>query len=144
MEHGSRTRLVTALVLVVVFGSGVLLGFVADSNLGATTVESADEIANSAEADEPRSRTRLYDQVDPTEVQRTQIDSIVSEHRALTNALDEQLRGEYRAGFKVILLETREAIKGVFTPQQAAEYQRLLEEWDARPAEARGNRDERD
>jgi Spy/CpxP family protein refolding chaperone len=68
----------------------------------------------------------------------------VAEHRARTNALDEDLRAKYRSDFRVILLETREAIKEVLTPEQAAEYQRLLDERDARDAAERANRDEKD
>ena len=137
MGHGSRTRLVTAGVLVVVFGSGVLLGFAADTNLGA---EQPSEVVSvepvEPDDEEPTRRARVYDQVEPTEAQDLLIDSIVAEHRARTTALDDELRakydeqfqGEFRGGFRVILLETRERIKGVLTPEQATEYQRLLDE----------------
>jgi len=145
MEHGSRTRLVTALVLAAVFSAGVLLGLAADSNLGATppevTADAADTETETEEA-EPRQRRRIYDQVDPTEDQRHLIDSIIGEHRARTNALDNEMRAEYRGGFRVILLETREAIKGVLTPEQAAEYGRLLDENDARARAEREDGDE--
>lgn len=141
MGHGSRTRLVTAMVLFAVFGAGVLLGLAADSNLDAETTEVAAQLPQDGAADDeqPR-RSRIYDQVEPNESQLHLIDSIVAEHRARTNALDEELR----AGFRVILLETREAIKEVLQPEQAAEYQRLLDERDARAAEDRENEDERD
>ena len=74
---------------------------------------------------------------------RCEIDAIVSEHRERTNALDKENRVALRRGFRAILLETREAIKGVFTPEQAAEYQRLLDERDARAAAEREDRDDR-
>lgn len=143
MAQASRTRLVTAVVLAAVFGSGAFLGFVADSNLGAAPAEAvAAATQPEEEGEEPRRRERLYEQVDPTSAQHALIDSIVVEHRARTNALDKELRAEYRADFRVILLETREAIKGVFTPEQASEYQERLDEWDARPASERRNRDD--
>jgi Spy/CpxP family protein refolding chaperone len=145
MEHSSRTRLVTALVLAAVFGAGVLLGLAADSNLGATPPEVvADTPATEGDTEEPRRRRYTYDRVEPTDGQRTLIDSIIVEHRASTNELDREMRAEYRGGFRVILLETREAIKGVLTPEQATEYQRLLDENDARDRDERENRDGRD
>ena len=145
MERSSRTRLVTALVLAAVFGAGVLLGLAADSNLGATPPEVvADTTAIEDDTEEPRRRRYTYDRVDPTDDQRTLIDTIIVEHRARTNALDQEMRTEYGGGFRVILLETREAIKGVLTPDQATEYQRLLDENDARSRDERENRDGRD
>jgi hypothetical protein len=146
MEQSSRTRLVTALVIVVVFGAGVLLGLAADSNLRADPAEIVTESRDDERgAEESRGgRTLTYLRVEPNESQLTLIDSIVVEHRARTNALDEALRAKYRSDFRVILLETREAIKEVLTPEQAAEYQRLLDERDARDAAERANRDEKD
>lgn len=138
MEHQARTRLVTALVLVAVFGTGVLLGLAADSNVNALAAEvTPSEAADTAAEKEAPRRRNLYDEVEPNETQLTLIDSIIAEHRARTTALDEQLRGQYNAGFRVILLETREAIKGALRPDQAAEYQRLLDEYDARRAAER-------
>jgi Spy/CpxP family protein refolding chaperone len=143
MEHGSRTRLVTALVLAAVLGAGVLLGLAADGNLGAAPAEAVPDTSESeGEHGEPDRRARIYEQVEPTDPQRILIDSIVVEYRALTTALDDRLRAEYSTEFRTILLETREAIKGVLTPDQAAEYQRLLDERDERVAAERENRDE--
>ena len=147
MGQESRTRLTTVLLLVAVFGTGVLIGFAADTD---GTVQAAEVpveqpvAADSTEGEEeaPR-RRRIYEQVEPNETQLGLIDSIVTVHRARTNALDEEMRTQLSAGFREILLETREAIKGVLTEEQAAEYQRLLDENDARRA-ARENEDERD
>ena len=145
MERASRTRWITALVLAAVFGTGVLVGLVADSNLGAQPMDTVEPVASTGGSDEeaPR-RTRLYEQVEPNEMQLALIDSIVAAHRSRTNALDEANSSALNAGFRVILLETRDAIKGVFTPDQAARYQTLVNEWDARVAAERENRDNRD
>lgn len=140
MERSSRTRLVTALILAVVFGAGVLLGLAADSSFSAEAAEVAPMSGDSAAADPPR-RQHLYERVGANESQLSHIDSIVAEHRAKTNALDEELRAEYRTGFRKILLDTREAIKGALTSEQAAEYQRLLDEWDAQAAERKNESD---
>lgn len=142
MEHATRTRLTTALVLAVVFGAGVLLGVAADSQLGAeqgTVVAAAEGTEAPERVDRPG--TPLSRQVDPTPEQLALIDSIVLEHRARTNALDKETRRAYRRGFREILLQTRESIKGVLTTEQAAEYQRLVEELDARQEAERQSRE---
>lgn len=146
MGREAKTRLTTVLLLLAVFGTGVLVGFAADADgtVQAAEVESdgavASDTASSVEA--PR-RRRIYEQVDPNEFQLDLIDSIVTVYRARTNALDEEMRSKLNAGFRNILLETRDAIKGVLSAEQADEYQRLLDESDARRA-ARENEDERD
>ncbi len=146
MEHESRTRLVTALVLAAVFVTGVILGIAVDSNLGAAPPEVVVEATGEGEGDErPRRRPLIYEQVHPTAEQHVRIDSIVAEHRARTSALDKERRAAFSEGFRVIILETREAIKGVFTQEQAAEYQRLIDDYfDERAVAERENRDERD
>jgi len=141
MEQGSRTRLVTAVILAAVFASGVLLGLAADSSLSAeappaSTVverESADDTgADSAEPDEPEAERRyIYHQVDPNEEQLARIGSIVAEWRARREAFDEESRTRWEEGRRAFVLETRNAIKAALSPEQAAEYQRLLDEWEA-------------
>ena len=146
MVQESRTRLTTVVLLLVVFGTGFLIGFAVD-NEGMSELENdSSMMAAEVEVDtnvsevEPR-RSRIYDQVEPNEEQLRVIDSIVTVHRGRTNTLDEEMRAQLNSGFRLILLETREAIKDVLTSEQAAEYQRLLEENDAR-RDARENEDE--
>jgi Spy/CpxP family protein refolding chaperone len=149
MQHDARTRLTTAIILVVVFGSGVMLGLAADSNLSAEApaaearIESPDPSKDAPEdsVETPRSERRyIYQQVDPNEAQLSRIDSIVAELRAVREVLDE----EYQTSRRELVLETRNAIKAVLSPEQAAEYQRLLDEWDARNAAESENEDDRD
>ncbi len=146
MDQPSRTRLTTVILLVAVFGTGVLIGFAADTEATAQVTEVSVErlpADSTSEEEDPPRRRRLYDELSPNEIQLGLIDSIVSVHRARTNELDEEMRTQLSAGFREILLETRDAIKSVFTAEQAAEYQRILDEYDARRA-ARENEDERD
>lgn len=147
MGQESKTRLTTVLLLLTVFGTGVLVGFAADAGGTAQAAEAEPEEAvvsdNTTSSDEEPRRRRIYEQVEPNELQLDLIDSIVTVYRARTNALDEEMRSQLNAGFREILLETRDAIKGVLTAEQAAEYQQLLDESDARRA-ARENEDERD
>ncbi len=76
MEKAPRTRLITALLLAVVFGSGLVVGLAVDSNLVAGPVE---EPATEEEASTERRRAPMYEQVGPNEAQKTSIDSIVRE-----------------------------------------------------------------
>jgi len=151
MEHGARTRIVTAVVLAAVFGAGVLVGLAAkNSNVDAEAAEVTAQAPDTAAT--PRSRApKLYERVEPNETQLALIDSIVAKHRAAVNALDEerredvaQARDRYQSEFRSIVLDTREAIKHVLTPEQAAEYQRILDAWDAEKAAQRENEDEKD
>ena len=101
------------------------------------SAESPELIASGAGSDtsevEPAPRRRnMYEHVQPNEEQLSRIESIMTEHRARTTQLDEEMRAQSSAGFRVIVLETREAIKSVLTSEQAAEYQALLDAYDAR------------
>ena len=157
MEQGARTRLVTAVILAVVFASGVLLGLAADSGLSAEpavppseAVES--EEATSAEASEepdeaaseaPTERRYTYHRVEPNEEQLARIEVIVAEWRAEREAFDAESREQWEAGRADLVLQVRERIKSVLSPEQAAEYQRLLDEWDAEQEAESENEDDR-
>jgi cell division septation protein DedD len=139
MEKNARTRLVTALVLLVVFASGALLGVAVDRTLDADPAEKAEE----ADDGERRRRVPMYEQVGPSESQMISIDSIVQEHRARMSSLHAEFRSAYNPRYEALLEETREAIKGVFNPEQALAYDSLLAERDRRRAEreSRENRE---
>ena len=149
MEQGVRTRLVTALILAGVFTAGVLLGLAADSRLSAEAPasvaviepESTDEPeAESVADDEPETeRKYIYHQVDPNEEQLARIGIVVAEWRAEREAFDEESRTRWEQGRREFVLETRNAIKAALSPEQAAEYQRLLDEWEAARAAEREN-----
>ena len=143
MEHGSRTRLVTAVMLAVVFASGVLLGVAGDSNLGAEPPEVTAESADAHGRDgERRRRTRMYEQVGPSADQKVFIDSIVKDHRARMDALHEEFRSAYYPRYRAAIEDTRGAILEVFSEEQSAEYQALLDDFDRRKAE-RNEKDDR-
>ncbi len=135
MEHKSRTRLLTALLLAVVFATGILVGLAADSGLGATTPE---VVADSSKAEAAREeRTPMWEQVGPTAAQATTIDSIVREHRLRMDELHAEFRSAYNPRYEALIEETRQAILGVFDAEQAAQYQALLNDYDRRRAERR-------
>ncbi len=137
MEHGSKTRLLTAVVIAAVFGAGVLIGYAADSSLEAEPPDAVAVEPDEVVGEEEERRSPIYAQLGPTDEQQAEIDSIIEVHRERTNALDKQTRRQLRQGFREILLETRQAIRQVFPPEQGAEYQRLLDEWDERQAAER-------
>ena len=146
MERGSRTKLVAALVLGAVFGSGLLLGYAADSSLTTEPIAtSSEEPSTGGSSGEQRQRRPLvYEQLNPTPEQHAVIDSILQVHRTRMNKLDQEYREarhRYRMSYDAVIQDTRDAIAAVFPPEQAAEYRRLLEEYDRRREAERASRD---
>lgn len=127
-------RLITALLLAVVFGSGLVVGFAIDKNLVAGPAE-----ATAAEASDSTERRRvpMYEQVGPNETQKASIDSIVREHREGMKTLHREFREAYDPRYRALLEETRLAIRGVFDPEQATAYDSLLAEYERRRRERR-------
>ena len=119
------------------------MGAVADNRLRADEPDMPVEVAEEETANEPEEERRgpTYLEVEPNEEQLALIDEIVAEHRARRDALEEMHLETYRSDFRVILLETRVAIKGVLTPEQAERYQQLLDERYG-PAEGSENDDD--
>lgn len=139
MGRQTKTRLLTAGVLVTVFGAGILLGFAANTMLTASPAAAIVPGTGSVEVDgkepdEPR-RIPMYEQVGPDSAQSVTIDSIVAEHRARLDQLNREFQKQYDPRMRAIVEETREAIKGVFTSEQAARYQELLDARDRSRAE---------
>jgi Spy/CpxP family protein refolding chaperone len=138
MDQLLRTRLVTVVVLAVVFGSGVLLGLAADRSLEAEPASGA--VRTQAEADPPR-RVPMYEQVGPDSAQKVVIDSIVQEYRAAMKQLQREFRDAYNPRYEALVDETRSAIKGVLTPDQAAAYDSLFAQSQRRRAERDSSED---
>ncbi len=139
----AKTRLLTALLLAVIFGSGFTLGLAFDRTAVANPAEAA-EVAT-AEPEEER-RIPMYEQVGPSPDQSVLIDSIVVEHRAKMESLQEQFRASYNPRYEALIDSTREAIKDVFSAEQAARYDSLIADYERRKAEreAEDARDDRD
>ena len=150
MEHGSRTRILTAVVLAIVFASGVLLGLAADSNLSAEPSEVVSTESEGEEPDGERRRRYIYGQVEPSPEQQALIDSMMKGHRESRERLQDELRRGYRElrtsynpRYQVLVEDIRGAIKDVFSEEQAAEYQVLLDDFDRRRAERNENEQDR-
>jgi len=144
MEHGSRTKLVTAVILAVVLGTGVMLGLVSDGSLVGPPVEEATmNDADRGRVSERRRRTPMYEQVGPTEAQGVLIDSILEDQRQHMRLLHDEFRASYDPRYQAVIQQTREAILEVFTSEQASEYRVLLQEFDESRTQ-RGNKGNRD
>jgi len=139
MEKGPRTRLVTALVLVAVFGSGLMIGVAVEDERAAGP---ADESAATEAAATEERRVPMWEQVGPNETQKASIDSIVRDYRGAMKSLHREFDEAYSPRYHALLSETRDAIKSVLSTEQGAEYDSLLAAWDRRRDEDRARRDQ--
>lgn len=146
MDKLLRTRLTTVVVLAVVFGSGLLLGLALDRSV-ATHRE---RVPRPDQETSSERRVPAYMLVDPTEAQKTAIDSIVQENRAAMRALHKEFSAAYDPRYEALVQESRAAIKGVLTPEQAHAYDSLVAVRDSMNAQrdrqraGRGPREDRD
>lgn len=146
MEQGTRTRLATILILLLILATGAVLGIAADRRLE-TRSQSASEASLQDEAgpsgeeeaegeESPRRRRLIVEQVGLSPEQKAQVDSIVAHYRQemrdLQDELQVELRQAYTPRYRGLLEETREEIRGVLTPDQRMEYDSLLVEHDRR------------
>ncbi len=159
MEHRSRTKLLTAAILAVVLGAGVMLGLVSvcetgdgstqcviniNNDLAAMPVEEATvSDADRGRVSERRRRTPMYEQVAPTEAQLLLIDSVLEDQGQHMRSLHEEFRTTYVPQYQALIQQTREAILEIFTEEQASEYRVLLREFDESriQGDKRGNQD---
>lgn len=147
----NRARLLSLGVLAVVFGSGIVVGFAWDRRLDAAEAQAyraAQAESDSGSRDESgEGRTErarpMYEQVGPTDAQRLRIDSIVATYREDTRTFHRQSRKDYEDGMRALVLEAREAIRGVFGPGQVEMYDSLTAAKDARDAREEAARSER-
>ena len=147
MDARNRARWGSVAVLAVVFASGIVVGVAWDRRLDAAETEAVavaeETTAPGAEEEsrEPRRRRPMYEQVDPTDAQRVRIDSIVEAYRLDARTFHRNSREEYDAGMRALVVQTREAIKGVLNPDQAERYDSLTSARDARVREREAERE---
>lgn len=152
VERGTRTRLATVFILFLVLVAGAVLGVALDRMVigqDIAALESAGEGAaegasGSRRGQSPSQRRLIVEQVGLSEMQKTQVDSIVSHYRQEMRVLaeelkerEDELREAYFPRYRDLLDGTREEIKGVLTPAQRMEYDSLLAEHDRRIEERR-------
>jgi hypothetical protein len=135
MEQGSRTKLVAALVLALVFSSGLLLGYAADGGPAVAMTPTGEE-----EAAPRRPYVPVYESMDPTHAQRAVMDSIMDAQRKKMNLLHEEFdvaQQIYNTSYDALIQQTRDAITLVFPEERRAEYRRRLEERERQRDEER-------
>ena len=137
MEKTLRTRLVTSMVLAVVFAAGLVVGFAADRSLAAEPAE--EEVSTDSTA--VARRVPFYEQVGPDEAQKVLIDSIVGEYRSSMKSLHAEFRAAYNPRYQALVDGARASIKGVLTAEQAQAYDSLVADLERRRAE-RGSRED--
>lgn len=129
MEQHSRTKLIAAVVLLLVLGSGLFIGY---------AVHGTQAIAMTA--NEPRPWVPVYESMNPSQAQLDVIDSITASYRERMNRLHEEFdlaQQAYQSSYDALIAETRNAIAAVFPEERRPEYQRRLEAYDRQRAEER-------
>lgn len=132
------TRAAAGSVVFLTLAAGFLLGLVW-SRISAEQVEPTMPTSTAVaaeEADEDRGRENrrrglIVERVGLSAEQRAQVDSVMGHARGMMR----QLRAEYRTGYGELIESTRTSIKELLTPDQAAEYDELLSDFDRRRAE---------
>ncbi len=136
-QSAFKAKMVAATALVLLFGSGVVVGRAWDQTAGAVT---PDEVRTRRATEEGEGRRRMIvDNVGLSAVQKAAVDSLVVFHRQRMSALDREFRPRYRA----VIDDLREEIKQVLTDDQRVMYDVLLAEHDAERAARRRNRPEK-
>ena len=127
-----RTRLATVGILVLILGSGFLMGLAWERGLDAAQPE-PEAVAEAEETADEGRRGLIVERVGLTVEQKALVDSIVTHHRDLMR----DLRREYRTGHRGLIDSTRTALKSALTTEQAIQYDSLLAEYDRRRREER-------
>ena len=135
MSESTRLRISATAILVVVFGSGILVGLALDrsvtpasgspSDLTTVVLDTSEE---GAEPEADSSRGYVIDEVTVNPDQRTLVDSILESYRQQVAEAAEAHRLQYSA----LAAATREAFRDILNEAQQAQYDSLL---DVRRAE---------
>ena len=151
LDRSARTRLVTAVVLLLVLASGFALGMAVDRRLagGRLTEDAAERSGGrgggragaaqdtAAPDSTGRRRSLLVEQVGLSQAQKAQVDSIVAFYRDRMRALHEEFDQAYEVRYQEVLTQTRNSLRGVLSAEQRAAYDTLLVQADRRRDEHR-------
>ena len=126
-----RAKMVAGSTLVLLFGSGIVVGLALDQTASASPLS---EVSADERSGRERGRRRLIvDNVGLSAIQKADVDSLVVFHRHRMSDLDQEFQPRYRA----VIADLREEIKQVLTDDQRVQYDVLLAEHDATRAERR-------
>jgi len=126
-----KARMVAAAALVLLFGSGVVVGLALDQTAAASTTGAVRREARS-ERDGGR-RPMIVDRVGLSMVQKAAVDSLYSFHRQRMSDLDTDFRPRYRA----VMSDFQVEIRQVLTDEQRVRYDVLLSEFEDDRADRR-------
>ncbi len=147
MSEVARTRLVSLVLLVVVFATGAVVGAAFDRTLGAeepTAGLSSDDggaLASEEGSDDSERSVPLWERVGPSETQRVAIDSVLGHHRSSMKDLQSQFRNAYNPRYWAIIDSTRASIRAVLEAGQVQQYDSLTALYDERKRDGEnGNR----
>ena len=152
LEKGTRTRLATASVLMLVLAAGVVLGIAADRQLEARNASGAaarwprpsvggdrggrgtgdrsrDPSRNPTWNPSQRGSSLLVEQVGLSEGQLTQLDSIMSFYGGQMRDLHQEFDEAYNTRYRDIQTASREAVRGILTAEQLVVYDSIRGEW---------------
>ena len=132
-----KAKMVAGTALVLLFGSGVVVGLAWDQTASAGPPEQV-RTEEGSRGREGR-RRMIVDNVGLTVVQKAEVDSLVVFHRQRMSDLDTEFRPRYR----VVIHDLREEIKQVLTDDQGARDEVLLAEHDAERAKRRRSNSEK-
>ena len=133
-QSAFKAKMVAATALVLLFGSGVVVGLAWDSTASASPPEEVRE--DTPGERDGRRRRMIVDNVGLSAVQKAAVDSLVVFHRQRMSDLDTDFQPRYRS----VITDLREEIKQVLTADQRVTYDLLLAEHDAeRTARRRNN-----
>ncbi len=129
-----KAKMVAGSALVLLFGSGVVVGLAWDQTASAGT---PDEVRTREVSEEREGRrAMIVDNVGLSAVQKTAVDSLVVFHRQRMSYLNGELRRRSRA----VIDDLREDIRQVLTDDQRVMYDVLLAEHDSERAARRRNK----
>lgn len=133
-RNPGRMRMAGMALLAVTFAVGMLAGTAFGRVL---TAREPDAAAAAAECEQKRGPHYIFDELELTPEQRARIDGIMARRRALTDSLWQTDGARIRAAVD----STRAEIRAVLSPAQAAEYDRLRAEHEARKRREREARE---
>jgi Spy/CpxP family protein refolding chaperone len=125
-----KARLLGFALLVATFAIGAFAGAATDRLLSARAPAHAPR-GEDRERPRDRARVSIFEQLDLTPEQRVRIDSALERGRRKTQAFWDQ----HGPTLRTIVDSTRAEIRGLLTPEQRAEYDRLRAERRRRPEE---------
>ena len=132
-QSAFKAKMVAATALILLFGSGVVVGLALNQTANASTSE---EVRAEPRSEREGRRRMIVDDVGLSTGQKAAIDALVVFHRQRMSDLDADFQPRYRK----VIADLREEIKQVLTDDQRVRYDVLLAEHEAeRTARRRNN-----